>query len=233
MARISRKDLKTDKFAVEVGHTVEFVAAHRSQVVLYGAIALVVVLLGAGLYYYRQRQEAARHVELAKGLRVMSAPVGQDAGPGQFSFPTEEARNREAAKVFNEMVARHSGSDSAVLARYHLAGIAADAGKIADAEKEFKAVAESGNRKYASLAKLALSDIYFSAGKTAEAEKFLRDLIAEPTTFVSKEQATIALARGIGKAKPDEARKLLEPLRTESSAVSRTSVTALGELANQ
>ena len=41
----------------------------------------------------------------------------------------------------------------------------------------------------------------------------LRDLIAHPTIFVSKEQATITLARYLAPKKPAEARKLLDPLR--------------------
>ena len=45
--------------------------------------------------------------------------------------------------------------------------------------------------------------------------------------------AQIALARWIGQDDPDEARKLLEPLRTEHSAVSRAALTALGELPQQ
>ena len=62
------------------------------------------------------------------------------------------------------------------------------------------------------------------------AEKTLRDLVAHPTVTVSKDEAQIRLALLIGKKNPDEARKMLEPMRTERTAVSRAAVQALGEL---
>ena len=68
--------------------------------------------------------------------------------------------------------------------------------------------------KYAPLAKLSLAQIYFGDGSAADGEKTLRDLMANPSVFVSKEQATITLARFLAPTKPAEARKLLEPLRT-------------------
>ena len=52
MARITRKDLKTDKFALEVGHTVDFFEEHRREVVRYGAaLSTKRRLYEAALYY--------------------------------------------------------------------------------------------------------------------------------------------------------------------------------------
>ena len=68
-------------------------------------------------------------------------------------------------------------------------------------------------------------------GKVAEGEKIFRDLIASPTILVSKEQATMALARAIMTTRPDEARKLVEPLRAHPrNQVSRNAVSLLGEI---
>jgi hypothetical protein len=38
--RITRSKLKTDRFAVEVEHSVEYVSEHKKQVAQYGALAL-------------------------------------------------------------------------------------------------------------------------------------------------------------------------------------------------
>ena len=46
MDRLTRKDLKTDKFAEEIGHTFEFLSEHSSQVQRYGIIAAVILILG-------------------------------------------------------------------------------------------------------------------------------------------------------------------------------------------
>lgn len=56
----------------------------------------------------------------------------------------------------------------------------------------------------------------------------------QPTLFVSREQAAIELARLLGPTKPAEARKLLEPLRTDKrSTVSRAALTQLAALPSQ
>ena len=51
-----------------------------------------------------------------------------------------------------------------------------------------------------------------------------------PTIYISKEQATIALAHALTTSKPAEARKLLDPLKTERPAVGQVAITLLGQL---
>jgi predicted negative regulator of RcsB-dependent stress response len=97
----------------------------------------------------------------------------------------------------------------------------------------FQEVAQKSNEKYAALAKLSLAQILFADGRTEQGEKVLRDLIANPTDFVSSDQATVSLARFIGPKKPAEARKLLEPLRTRPGNVGQVAITLLGELPQQ
>jgi hypothetical protein len=77
---------------------------------------------------------------------------------------------------------------------------------------------------------MALAEVYFSTGRIGDGEKLLRDLMAHPTAFVSREEATIALARGLERTRPQEARKLLEPLRTSRTAISQVAIGALGEV---
>ena len=82
-----------------------------------------------------------------------------------------------------------------------------------------------------SVAQLALAQIYESEGKSAEAEKLLRQLIDKPTLFVSKEEATLELAKLLAKSNPAEARKLVEPLSASPrNAVSRAAVSVLGAI---
>ena len=74
---------------------------------------------------------------------------------------------------------------------------------------------------------MALAQVYASENKTADAEKLLRDLISNPPSTVSKEQATIALGQLLANSKPEEAHKLLDPLRTSTRiSVSRAAITA-------
>jgi hypothetical protein len=232
VARITRKELKTDKFALEVEHTVTFFDEHRQELVRYGGIALGVAALIAGYMIYAGREHVAREAALAHAIEVQEAGVGGVSATGGLTFPTQDAKDKEAIKVFTDLKNKYSGSMEAEVAQYYLGSILADQGNLAQAEKSFQEAAEKGNAGYSSLAKLSLAQIYFSDGRDAQGESMLRDLIAHPTVFVSSEQATITLARYLANKKPAEARKLLEPLRSQPGSVGQIALTILGEMMN-
>jgi predicted negative regulator of RcsB-dependent stress response len=227
--RITRKGLKTDKFAQEVGHGFEYFTEHQQEAKRYGTIALIVLLVGGAYYYYHNWQNGKREQALNAAMRVDQAYVGDSGPPGQLSFPTQDAKDKAVTKAYTELAQRYPGTEVGTIALYTLGTEAADKGDMKEAEKDLKQAAE-GQKLYASLARLALARIYGAEGRVPEAEKLLRDMIANPTVFVSKEQAIFALAEVLAPTRPAEARKLLEPLRTERSAISRNAITALGEL---
>ncbi len=229
---LTRKDMKTDRFAVAVEHQIEYVAAHRSLMVRWGAIALAVVLVGLGIYFYRAHQRTVREERLADAIQIQEAPVGA-AQPGVKTFDTEEAKRAEVVKAFTAIVTEYPGTTEGYIAQNFLGAIAADQGKMDEARKRFQSVADSADKNFASLAKVSLAQIDFAESRTAEGEKLLRDLMEHPTDLVSREQATIVLARAIGKTKPAEARRLLEPLKTGAGGVSQAAVSALSELPGQ
>jgi predicted negative regulator of RcsB-dependent stress response len=228
--RLTRKELKTDKFAAEVGHTVEFLGEHRRQAVIIGAAAVVVLIAVIGIFYYTRSQRAERQEALRKATRIYQAQIGVESNPYIVFFPTKEAKNEAVRKAFTEIAEKYEGSDEASIASFYLGTLASDNGQYDEAIKQFQKVRDTGDDEYSSQAALSLAWVYAGQGKVAEAEKILRELMDHPTIMVSKEQATIALARLIARTKPDEARKLLDPLRTERSAVSRAALTALSEI---
>jgi hypothetical protein len=234
VARITRKELKTDKFALEVEHTVTFFEEHQKLIIRYGAIALALIALIVGYSMYARRQHSKRQEVLFRAIQIQEAPVGPPT-PGQVAraFPTQEVKDDTALKAFSEVQALYPGTMEGEIATYYLGAIKADQGKLAEAEKNFKEVADKADEKYASLAKLSLAAIYFSDGRTDQGEAVLRDLMAHPTSFVSKEQATITLARYLSPKKPAEARKLLDPLRAQPGAVGQAAISAYAELPNQ
>jgi len=232
VSRITRKELKSDKFALEVEHGILFFGHHKGEVVKYGALALGVAVLIVGVTIYQRYQHGIREQALTAAIRVQESGVGQ-SGNGSLTFPTQEAKDQESIRVFSDLQSKHSGSAEGEIAQYYLGSIKADQGKLAEAEKLFQEVAQKGDEKYASLAKLSLAQIYFSDGRADPGEKVLRDLIANPTVFVSSEQATISLARFLAPKKPAEARKLLDPLRTRVGSVGQVALGLLGELPSQ
>lgn len=231
MDRITRHDLKTDKFVEQVTHSVEYLEGHRRQATLYGGIALAVLIAAGGVWWFMQSRKAERQTALYEAIETYNTRVSTTATPqGMKSFRTEGERVAAIQKDLGALVQKYAGSDEAAVATYLLGVNAADQGNIPDASRYLKQAADSGNTEYASLAKLSLADIYFAEGKNAEAEKVAREIVANPTTLVSKDQANLTLARIIAKTKPDEARKILEPMRTANSASSRVAIQAMADL---
>ncbi len=230
-SNFSRKDLKTDKFAVEVEHTVDFFALHRSEVIRYGAIALAVMLLAVGIYYYRAHQHTVREEKLAAAMQVQEAQVSSAASPtGALTFPTEDAKRAEAQKAFTKVATEEGGSEEGYIAEYYLASMAADQGKLDEAKKRFQMVSDNAAKNFSSLAKLSIAQIAFSENRTSDGEKILRALMDKPTELVSKEQATFTLARNLTKSNPAEARKLLNGLVKTPGSVSQVATGALADL---
>jgi hypothetical protein len=229
VSRITRKELKTDKFALEVEHGISFFEHHKNEAVKYGAIAVGIAVLIVGFTIYQRGQHSARQEMLAAAIRIQEAGVGQSANGG-LAFPTQEAKDQEAVRAFTELRTKHSGSAEGEIAQYYLGSIKADQGKLAEAEKLYQEVAQNGAEKFAALSKLSLAQIFFADGRADQGEKVLRDLIANPTDFVSSDQATISLARYLAQKKPAEARKLLEPLRTRPGSIGQVAITLLGEM---
>ena len=230
MDRAHRQELKHDRFVEQVGHTVEYATEHKQQIGRYGAIALVVLVVILGVSWYMRSQATARQEALREAIHKQEGQIGPTQSPFLVSYPTAADKQKAVDAAWNDLIARYSGSDEAMIGHFYMGINSADRGNTQDAEKHLKIVADSGKDDYASQAKLSLANLYESQGKVAEAEKLLRSLVDDPTVLVSKEQATLVLAKVLAKSRPAEARKLLEPLRTERGPVSRAAITALNDI---
>jgi predicted negative regulator of RcsB-dependent stress response len=232
--KLTRKELKSDKFALEVQHSVEYVSGHRGQMLRWGAPALAVVLIVAGVFYYRNYQHAARQEALHQAMRTQNANVGPNQNEYVLSFPTAQARKTAVLKSLQELVAKYPGTEEGSIGEFFLGTNAADDGNLPEAERHFKASIEAGSGPYASLGKLALAQVYAGEGKVNDGAQMLQSLIDHPTVLVSKETATLALADVLKKTDPQRARKLVEPLRTSTrSAISKAAITFDGDLSGQ
>jgi predicted negative regulator of RcsB-dependent stress response len=232
--RITRSKLKTDEFAKDLGLTVTFFEDHRKEIARYGGIAAGVAVLIAGFVVYQGHQHQARQLELGKAIALQEAPVGGQSARGDLVFPTEEAKTAASTKAFGDLAKQYSGTDEGEIAQYYLASIEADKGNMATAEKSFKEVAEKGDAAYSSLAKLSLAQLYLSDGRGSQAETELRYLMEHPTIFVSKEQATLALTQYLISKDPNQARKMLEPLRVSPvDSVRNAAISQIARLPQQ
>jgi predicted negative regulator of RcsB-dependent stress response len=232
--KLTRKELKSDKFALEVQHSVQYVSGHREQMLRWGAPALALVLIVAAVFYYRNYEHAARQEALHQAMRIQNANVGPSQSEYVLAFPTAEARKTAVLKAWRELAGKYPGTDEGKIAEFFLGTNAADDGNLPEAEKHFKASIDSGNGPYASLGKLALAQVYGGEGRVQEGTQLLQSLIDHPTVLVSKETATLALADLLKKTDPQRAKKLVDPLRTSTrSAVSKAAITFDGDLSGQ
>jgi predicted negative regulator of RcsB-dependent stress response len=228
-----RKQLKGDKFAEEVGAGVSWIDHHRSLLGRYGLIALAVVVVGGGIYFFMRYQSNARAEALAEAMRVDTAAVlPAPVPPGGLSYASQAEKDVARTKVFTDLAVKYHGSQEGAIAQMYMASDAADKADFKNAERMYKDVVDSAPAGISSMARLPLAQVYVAEAKTAEAEKLLREAVAHPSVTVSKEEATIQLAKLLIKTNCSEARKLLEPLRMERSTVSRAAVSTLGETAS-
>jgi predicted negative regulator of RcsB-dependent stress response len=229
--RLTRKELKSDHFALEVQHSVAFVSGHRQKFALYGGVAIAVVVVIVGVFAYLNYQRTVRQAALHEAMQIQNASVGPTQNEYTLAFPTAAEHQKASVKAFSDLAAKYSGSDEGTIAQYMLGTNAADQGNLTEAEKLLKLVVDSGNASYSSLAKLSLASIYAGEGKQAEGEKLIQSLIDHPTVVVSKELATISLAHLVANSDPARARKLLEPLRgSPRPNVSKAALTALSDI---
>ena len=231
MDRATRKELKSDKFALEVQHGVEYVTGHQQMLVRYGAIAAAVIVVIVGLVFYFRYQSGVRQEALQNAMRVENAGVGPSQSEFTLTYPTQADKDKAVDKTWLDLAAKYPGSNEGAIAEYFLGSHAADKGNLQEAEKRFKLAADTGSAPYASLAKMSLAQVYAAENRVNDAKALLQSLIDHPTITVSKEAATIAMAHAIASSDPAGARKLLEPLRgSDRREVSSAAITAISSL---
>ena len=231
MDKQEREQLKHDVFVEEVSHTIDYAASHKKQLTMYVGIALAVVALAGGWWWWSDKQSIERQNALQAALQDQQAAVGPGSSPFLKSYATQPEKDAAIVKSFNDLISKYPSSDEASMGHYYIGVTYADQGKFPEAEKEWQTVVDKGSKEYASLARYALAQMYAKQGKVPQAEQHLRYLADNPTALFSKENAQIELAKLIAPTKPDEAKKILEPLRQLStrSSVSRWAITAYGD----
>lgn len=217
-----KEQLQHDAFRDNVDLAVDYVASHRRQAIRWTAIALGIAIIAGvtyGIYEYRKNQ---REHALQAAIVILEAPVEPKPDGFGTSYKTQEAKDQAVTKSLSDVAATYSGSEQGDAALYLLAGHQASNGKYADAERNFKTVADSGS-DYSALAKIGLAQLYVGQGKTQQAKTILEGLVSHPTAMVSKEQATLLLASVIKDTDPKRAKQLAESLKgpTERPAVER------------
>ena len=139
---LTRKELKQDNVALKVEETVDFFNLHKTEAVRYGGIALAVIVIAAGVYYYITGQAEAREQQLGDAIATQAAPIGAAPPNGGLSFPTDTAKKDAVTKAYAKLIAEHGGSSEAYIAEYSLAAMDMESGNMAEARKKYQDVAD-------------------------------------------------------------------------------------------
>ncbi|MBY0507959.1 MAG: tetratricopeptide repeat protein [Bryobacteraceae bacterium] len=231
MDKTLRKELKTDELAVATEHALGYAASHRQQMIRYGGLAAAVLIIAGGAYWFFTSRAEERRAALREVYAAREATVGAEPQNGALkAFGTQQLKDAAVDKAISDLLAKHPGTEEAAIALFQKGTLLADKGNLTESRKTYEQLAAMGG-DFGSLARFSIAQAMTTEGKVADAEKIFRELIAAPTSMVSKEQATMALARAIMATRPDEARKLVEPLRAHTrNQVSRNAVSLLGEI---
>jgi tetratricopeptide (TPR) repeat protein len=208
--RYTRHELKQDKFAASAVEVVHEVSEHSAGIIQIVVIALVLVLLGGGTYWYMDSRETQAANALGDALMTYNAPVVPPGTPPQgamVTFNSDQERLTAAKKAFYAISDQHGWTASGQYARY-LAGMTEEElGNDAVAEDQLRAISNSRRRELAALAKYGLATVYRHEKRDQDAINLLQTLIDKPTTTVPKATAQFALADlYVAQHQPDKAK---------------------------
>ncbi len=219
-----KEQVEHDQFTDTVSKTLEYVNTHRAAVIRWSVIVLAVAIIAGVAIWYSSYENSIRNQDLEAAFEVVGAQVGpaNPANPSARTFATQDAKTKASIKALSDVVAKDGSSRQGLTAQYYRGTLEAQSGDTRGAESDLHAVA-SASTECAPLAKIALAQLYAAENKTSEAQTLLRELVNKPTDLVSKAQAQILLARLDEGTNPQEAKKILDSLKspTQDPAVSR------------
>jgi tetratricopeptide (TPR) repeat protein len=217
----TRRQLKEDKFAETAQGAAAWATGHRQTVIWTVGLALIAVLLAAGVITWRNRQSDEANTQLSAAMRTLDAqivpagsppPSSEDAGQ---TFPTIADRAKAAQKQFESIADKYSTVPPGKIARY-MSGIALlQAGDKSGAERELKTAADFRDKDVAALAKMTLASMYRGMNRAADAIAIYKDLAEHPTVTVSKSQAQLELAEMYETSDPQQATLIYQQVQKD------------------
>src|SRR5947207_1537231 len=120
--RLSRKELKQDKFRESLEHGAEAVYSHSQAAGILIAVAIAAVLVYGGWKFYNDRQTVLASSALDDAMRIYNAPIRQANVPveaGELTYADTQTRSQEAAPKFAAVADKYSHTNPGKLARYY------------------------------------------------------------------------------------------------------------------
>lgn len=216
-----KEQLQHDHFTDAVSDVLGYAVSNRQILIRWIVAAVLVLILAGGALWYMAYQRSVRQEALAVALQAIDRPV-EASSQSPNSYATQDAKRQAEIKSLSDMVAKHGGTREGLIAQYYLGTVKAEKQDSKGAESDLRRVADSKN-EFAPLAKIALAQLYAGENRIADARALLQSIANKPSDLVSKAQADILLAQLDLTTNPQEAKKILQSLRTPTQrpAVSR------------
>lgn len=215
MARLSRKQLKHDRFVEEIGEQVHFLAEHRNQALAALAAVIVVAVGTAAFFSYQSSQDQAGRIALFDSLRLYHGAVTSEQRPGYVTFATTGERVRRTTESLEKLRTDFAGRKEAQAADYYLGLLNTEQEKLDEAKPLLESAISGADPVYGSLARLALADVLRRQDDIEGAKAQYQALIDKPTSVVPASRAKLELARSLTEKDPAQATALLEELVAE------------------
>lgn len=230
MARFRRKDLKRDRFVEEVTHQVEYVSGHRKQFIAAGVAVVVAVVGGLGYWTYSRERNFASNTALQQAIGLFHGVVSLEEQPGLETFSTADERIDSVTRALDAIVLEYSGTAAAAGASYYSGLLDREEGNTFEAQSHFEQAIRGSGIEYPALARLALGGLLLEAGDEQAAREQFRAVAENPTRTVSKDLATIELARTFIKSDPEQAREILSEIQSGNGPASSIAAAMLEAL---
>jgi tetratricopeptide (TPR) repeat protein len=206
----TRHALKNDRFAQATAESVSWVGAHRSNVLRWVIVGVIVLAVVIGAAAFWTARTAAADNALGAALDTYDAALATPGAPAQNgSYATAAERAKAANKLFVDVAAKFGYLPEGAKAHYFAGITYEDLGQTASAETELKTAAASMDHNLANLAKLALAGLYHQTARDPQAIDLYNEMIAKPSETVAASAAQLNLADLYASTgKQDQARAL-------------------------
>jgi tetratricopeptide (TPR) repeat protein len=206
----TRHSLKKNSFAEATASSVSWLSGHRSGVVRWVIVGVVVVVAGvASLVIWNLRSTAA-NVALGEAMDTYNSPLSAPGAPAETGvYASATDRSKAANQQFVAVAQKYGWLEEGAKAHYFAGITYEELGQNGVAESELKAAAGAWDRNLSNLAKLALAGLYQQTNRDQQAIDLYNGLASKPSDTVSMAVAQLDLADlYAAKGNQDEARKL-------------------------
>jgi predicted negative regulator of RcsB-dependent stress response len=209
----TRHSLKQDRFAKATASSMNWVSGHRSGVLRWIIVAVVVVLAVATSMFYWGWSSSKADAALGAALDTYTAPLlPPGAPPMSGTYATSGDRAKAANQQFVAVAQKYGWLPQGAKAHYFAGVTYEELGNNTLSEAELKTAAGTwswGDRNLTNLAKLALAGLYHKMDRDPEAIGIYNALVAKPSETVPAAVAQLDLADMYAEeGKTDQAQKL-------------------------